>query len=135
MAKSNDKKSKLLGMPVGTASGRLKKELMYSLVKELNKHFCYRCNNTIESAADMSIDHKEPWLSAEDPIISFFDLNNVAFSHLSCNSKAASHPNKRWKSKKERREHRNSVQKEKWQSLSQEDQTERRRKRYEMYGC
>jgi hypothetical protein len=34
----------------------------------------------------LSIDHKNPWQAAADPKASFFDLDNIAFSHLRCNS-------------------------------------------------
>ncbi len=40
--------------------------------------------------SEFSIEHKIPWQSAEDPKESFFDLDNIAFSHLKCNIKAAS---------------------------------------------
>ena len=32
-----------------------------------------------------TIDHKVAWLDSEDPITAFFDLENVAFSHMKCN--------------------------------------------------
>ena len=37
----------------------------------------------------MSIDHKTPWLHSEDPRGLFFDIDNIAFSHKSCNYSAA----------------------------------------------
>lgn len=79
----------LLGAPIGTASNKLRKHLMFSLARRLNEHFCFRCGVAIESANEFSIEHKEPWRSAANPIASFFDLQNIAFSHLSCNVTAA----------------------------------------------
>ena len=35
--------------------------------------------------SDLSIEHKVPWMSADNPIDAFFDLDNIAFSHLKCN--------------------------------------------------
>lgn len=79
-------KDKQLGMLAATASSRLRKEVMFSLVKELGKNHCYRCKEEICSAADFSLDHKVDWIGAEKPLELFFDLNNVAFSHLKCNT-------------------------------------------------
>lgn len=38
---------------------------------------------------NLSIEHKIPWLNSENPQGLFFDLQNIAFSHLSCNVGAA----------------------------------------------
>jgi hypothetical protein len=79
-------KDKLLGMPFGTASHRLRKEIMFSMVKELGRDRCFRCGEKIEHIDDLSIEHKSPWQSAPDPKASFFSLDNISFSHLTCNS-------------------------------------------------
>lgn len=39
----------------------------------------------IENIRDLSVEHREPWQSAENPKESFFDLDNIEFSHLNCN--------------------------------------------------
>ena len=82
-------KARLLGMPIGTASNRLRKSLVYDLWIKLNGDRCYRCGEPINSPDEMSIEHKEPWQSALDPVVSFFDLGNVSISHLSCNVREA----------------------------------------------
>ncbi len=41
------------------------------------------------SRETFSIEHIVPWLDSDDPKGLFFDLNNIAFSHLSCNVGAA----------------------------------------------
>ena len=84
-----DKKSEQLGMPSGTAAGRLRKNILFSLLKRLNENFCYQCGGEIEFEDELSIEHKVTWLNSEDPKSLFFDLDNIAFSHLSCNSSAA----------------------------------------------
>jgi len=38
-----EKKTKQLGMNPGTASNRLKKEVMFSLVKQTGRDFCFQC--------------------------------------------------------------------------------------------
>lgn len=80
-----DKKEKQLGMPIGTAASRLRKIVMFDLVKQLNKGYCYKCGNKITDVEDFSIEHKIPWLDSEKPIKVYFDLDNIAFSHRSCN--------------------------------------------------
>ena len=83
----NNRKSEQLGMPYGTASARLKKLIFFNLVQKLEQNLCYHCQRKIESADDLSVEHKRPWLNI-DPSL-FWDLENIAFSHLSCNSRAA----------------------------------------------
>lgn len=83
MARVN--KSKILGMPYGTASNRLRKMLLFKLVKEAGLNICYQCGEPIETPEELSIEHKKAWLNSDKPIDTFFDLDNIAFSHLSCN--------------------------------------------------
>tara|TARA_R110000772_G_C13041740_1_gene413020 strand:- start:57 stop:446 length:390 start_codon:yes stop_codon:yes gene_type:complete len=87
----NSKKIKKdqLGMDPSTASNRLKKQLMYVLAVKLDMHWCFQCAAKIESSKDMSIEHKTPWLHSEDPKGLFFDIDNIAFSHNSCNYRAS----------------------------------------------
>lgn len=73
-------------MSYGTASHRLVKDLLYNYIA--SKEVCYQCGKPM-SRDDFSIEHKEPWLDSEDPAGLFFNLENVAFSHLACNIKAS----------------------------------------------
>ena len=88
MDNSNRKKYEQLGMPLGTASGKLRKAIMFQLLQELGKDNCFQCGKVIESIDNLSIEHKVPWLDSNDPVAVFFDLNNIAFSHLKCNLSA-----------------------------------------------
>lgn len=36
-----------------------------------------------------SIEHKEPWLDSADPLGMYFDMANISFSHISCNTSEA----------------------------------------------
>lgn len=90
-----------LEMSFGKANFILRKRLLFYFCIELNKDICYRCNKKIETLDEFSIEHKEPWLYSENPKEKFFDLNNIVFSHLSCNS-GAGRKNKIYKSKQER---------------------------------
>lgn len=85
------KKAEQLKMPIGTASNRLKKEIIFSLIQKLNEDNCFQCGGKIESSNDLSIEHKIPYLDSDNPIELFFDLNNIAFSHLECNIRAKRH--------------------------------------------
>lgn len=96
-----DKKSEQLGMPFGTASNRLRKELLFSLLQKYDICNCYRCGSLINSSNELSIDHKIPWLDNSPEL--FWDLNNIAYSHLKCNSKLARKYNKIYSSKKDRK--------------------------------
>lgn len=80
---SNEKKAATLGMPHGTATNRLRKNILFHLLKKHDENRCFRCEGLIESVEDLSVEHKRPWegISAE----LFWDLENVAFSHLFCN--------------------------------------------------
>ena len=82
--KSTEKKSKQLGINYGTASNRLKKMLFFSLVQKLELNYCLRCGEKIENYKELSIDHIEPWLNKSNDL--FWDIDNIAYSHLSCNS-------------------------------------------------
>jgi hypothetical protein len=82
---SNEQKAKLLGVPFGTATGRLRKNLLFSMAQRLGEDTCYRCKARIATVDEFSIEHKEAWASALDPQAKFYDLENIAFSHVSCN--------------------------------------------------
>lgn len=96
--RNNLRKSRLMGIPIGTASNRLRKDVMFMLVCRCGMGTCFRCGLPIESAGELSIEHKDSWQASNDPLASFFDLANIAFSHLRCNILASSKPNKRFNS-------------------------------------
>lgn len=94
MSKNNKTKTEQLGMPFGTANGRLRKSLIFHLVKQLNQDICHRCKKHITELSDFSIEHKISWLHSESPIELFFDMENISFSHLKCNISFANKPKK-----------------------------------------
>ena len=91
---ANAKRQKLLGMPFGTATSRLRKALLFKLAGKAGMLGCYRCGKQIETLDQFSIEHKITWSSAQDPVAAFFDVENIAFSHPVCNTRAAVKPNK-----------------------------------------
>ena len=80
---SNKKKTAFLGMSHGTAQNRLRKMILFKLVREAGLSLCFRCKEQIETIENFSIEHKTPWLGVDVEL--FWDLDNIAFSHLSCN--------------------------------------------------
>jgi len=94
MCKYTKEKKKQLGMNPSTASHHLNKQLLFALGRKLDMQWCFQCGAEIESVKDMSVEHKIPWLNSEDPVSLYFDLDNIAFSHKSCNYSAARRPTK-----------------------------------------
>ena len=135
MSKLNSVKSKALGMSHGTAANRLRKMILFSLVCQLELNICYRCDKEILTVSDLSIEHKEPWLQAKNPVKNFFDLDNIAFSHLSCNSGARHCPHKVHKTREHKIVAENTKRKEKRRSMPVEHRQAERRARYLKFGC
>ncbi len=87
---SKVKDSELLGVNVSTASNRLVKDLLFSLIVETNKDTCFRCGFPL-IRENFSIEHTVAWRLAENPKEVFFDLKRIAYSHLNCNSAHKDH--------------------------------------------
>ena len=83
---ANEKKDKQLGMNHSTAQHRLRKKILFMLIQRLKLDTCFQCKNLIVEIDDLSIEHKKPWL--DEDIRLFWDMGNIAFSHISCNSAA-----------------------------------------------
>jgi hypothetical protein len=96
MCKYTKERKRQLGMNPSTASNRLNKQLLFTLGKKLDMQWCFHCGAEIESVKEMSVEHKIPWLYSEDPVSLYFDLDNIAFSHKSCNYGAARKPTKKF---------------------------------------
>lgn len=80
------KKQNQLGMNPSTASGRLVKDILWKFITESSRDKCCKCGELMERNT-FSIEHIIPWLDSEDPLYLYFDLENIAFSHLTCNIK------------------------------------------------
>jgi len=87
----SDKKKEQLSMNPSTASGRLTKDILWGLLIETSKDTCCKCHEKM-TRDTFSIEHLVPWLDSEDPVGLYFDLNNISFSHLSCNVADARRP-------------------------------------------
>lgn len=82
---NKEKETRLLGMPWTTAQTRLQRRVLVALAIECGKSNCYRCGKPVESVEEFSIEHIISWLDEPEK---FWDLSNIAFSHVSCNRKA-----------------------------------------------
>ena len=80
----SDKKKMQLGMNPSTASHRLVKDVLWSLIVKAEQHDCCKCGEPM-SRETFSIEHLVPWLDSDDPVALYFDLDNISFSHLRCN--------------------------------------------------
>lgn len=78
-------KSEQLGMSYGKAGNILRKNIMFELAKRCNMDTCHRCGEKIEHIDQFSIEHKINWLHSDDPVGLFFGMDNIAFSHITCN--------------------------------------------------
>lgn len=93
----SNKKMEQLGMNPSTAQVRLVRDLLFSHVKDTP---CHHCGKPL-TRETFSIEHKTPWLDSDNPVELFFDLDNISYSHLSCNSGAARKTAQKYNSKKE----------------------------------
>ena len=82
---SKVKDSELLGINVSTASNKLVKDLLFNFIVETKKDKCFRCGLDL-SRDNFSIEHKESWRLSNKPKETFFDLQNISYSHLNCNN-------------------------------------------------
>lgn len=80
---NNLKKEATLGMSFGKVAQRLRKNILFHLVVKLKENFCFKCGLEISKVEELSIEHKLPWEGRSDKL--FWDLDNIAFSHLKCN--------------------------------------------------
>ena len=85
------KRDETLGIPYGTAMNQLRRKIMFNLLCKLNLNSCFRCSKEM-TVEDYTIEHKEPWRSKDAEL--FWDLENISFSHKSCNSGSKRHVNR-----------------------------------------
>ena len=74
-----------LGMSHGAAANKLRKNILFSLLQEVGRNNCYVCGEEISYVSHLSIEHIQPWEGRLNGDILFWDMNNIAFSHIYCN--------------------------------------------------
>ncbi len=77
------RKAKVLGMPFGTACNKLRRMVMFHLLRSHGENVCFRCGEPIVRVDELTIEHKEAWLAVSAAL--FWDMNNIAFAHAKCN--------------------------------------------------
>lgn len=125
--KSTARKTESLGMSYGSARNKLTRMLLFKMVVDTGQDICFQCGENIEDVRSLSIEHKEPWLGEDDAVDMFFDLENVTFSHLSCNSAAARRPHKIYESPQASNR---AYKKRRWLKKTPEERKLDRRTRY-----
>jgi hypothetical protein len=80
---SGARKSAFLGLPHGTAAGRLRKMILFHLLQKHGENVCFQCAEPIETVDELSIEHKQPWEGISLEL--YWSMDNIAFSHLRCN--------------------------------------------------
>jgi hypothetical protein len=81
----NQDKSAILGENFSTATSRLRKNVLFDLLVRHDENKCFRCGERITRPEELSMEHMEPWRTPAQ----FWDVDNIAFSHLRCNVGAA----------------------------------------------
>ena len=128
---TNNKKKEQLGMNHSTASARLLKDILWKLILETGKNICFQCKKEM-CRNTFSIEHKIPWLDSENPKELFFDIENISFSHLTCNIKAARQTRK-YQCREEARNKRLESSR-KWKENNRVYDSEERKDRYRRIG-
>ena len=77
-------KAAQLKMTEGKAANLLRRKIMFDLIKKCDMHYCHKCGKLMRED-NFSIEHKDEWMYSADPVTSYFNLDNIAFSHSRCN--------------------------------------------------
>ena len=85
MTHTIDSMTATLGMSPGKARHQLVQALLFDLAGRCGLLECFRCGSLVETADDLSIDHKQWWRGHPEGGDLYFDLSNVGFSHRRCN--------------------------------------------------
>lgn len=63
------------------------KRLLFRMAQKLGQDDCFQCVKKILTVEEFSIEHQKPWLDVSSDL--YWALDNIAFSHRSCNIRAA----------------------------------------------
>ena len=75
------RKSAFLGMPHGTAANRLRKMILFHLLEKRGENICFNCAKRINTAAELSIEHKQPWEGVSLEL--YWSMDNIALFRIS----------------------------------------------------
>jgi hypothetical protein len=88
MKNYNETKSLALGMSFSKARQQLNRKIIFYLLQKYGLDICFRCKKKIKNIIDFSIEHKIAWQHSNNPKNTYFDMKNINFSHIVCNSSA-----------------------------------------------
>lgn len=129
MSKYTKKKSDQLGMSFSTARSRLMTNLLFDLVVSNKTKVCFRCGKPL-TRESFTIDHIIPWMDSDSPTELYFDLGNIDYSHLECNSAASRTPLKKYFSEEDKKIAERLRGKTRRQRVSPEERKRKRREKY-----
>lgn len=64
---------------------KILKELAFEYLFLRQDYKCYRCQEPIDAAMDLHLDHTEDWHNAKDVLSAYLDTTAIALSHARCN--------------------------------------------------
>lgn len=118
-------------MNPSTAQGRLVKDLLWDFIVKCSLDTCCKCGKKM-SRDTFSIEHLEPWLDSPDPLYYFFNIDNIGYSHLSCNVADNKGPRK-YKDKEDSKSNHLRTSRE-WKASNRKYCPIERRERYKRLG-
>lgn len=83
---NTDKLAEKLGAPYHVAITHRIKQIRFGLIQQLGLDICFQCSKPITDISTLSIEHMVSWLHKDNAKELFFDLSNIRFSHLLCNT-------------------------------------------------
>jgi hypothetical protein len=83
------RKTQILGESFSNANYRLARDLLFNFV-EKSGHVCHQCGEPL-TRSTFSIEHIEDWMNHENPRDAFFNPDNIGYSHIACNTRAAAY--------------------------------------------
>ena len=125
---THSKTKALGGVPFASARARLERDLLVKLALAAG-HVCYRCGGPL-TRDTFSVEHKVAWQSAPDPHASFFDLDNIAFSHKACYHTEMVLCRRKYAKKSDAC---SAYRKRQWAAMTPEERKADRRRRYERF--
>jgi hypothetical protein len=77
-----------LGTSLSTATMRLLRSIVFEFIEKTQTNTCHRCGLPM-TRTDFSVEHIEDWRNKENALELFYDLSNISYSHVLCNTRAA----------------------------------------------
>jgi hypothetical protein len=86
--KNSIRNKEVLGKTLSNSVIEMWRKLTFDYAQRCGETVCYQCGKKIETYEEFSMEHKIPWRNKLNGRKLFFDLDNISFSHHTCNSRA-----------------------------------------------